>query len=132
VPDQTRLAAMTRSYFVALNQGMRTGDFSGLTAILALGASLVERSMLPREAQVCCAVTVRGRSAIARFYRRLTADLSGTHWVVGVRNQVSPTTVVAYAHAGGTRGTPPVYSMQRLVVRSSQITSLDLTLYYLQ
>jgi hypothetical protein len=129
---QTHLAALTRSYFVALNRGVTTGSFSGLAAIIAPRAKLTERSLLSREAQVCCTKTVHGRSAIARFYRRLSAGLPGSRWVVGVMNQVSPATMVVYARRIGARGTPPLYSSHRVTIRNGTIVSLDLTLYLLQ
>jgi hypothetical protein len=37
-----------------------------------------------------------------------------------------------YARTVGTRGTPSDYSMQRLVIMGGKITTLNLTLYYLE
>jgi hypothetical protein len=67
---------------------------------------------------------------ILPFYRHLSADVAGGRWIVGVMNQVSPTTMVVYAHIAGDKGTTLLHSTQRLTVRNSKILSVDLTLYY--
>jgi hypothetical protein len=128
----SRLVELTRSYLAALNHGLATGSFSGLAAIVAPGATLTERSSLSREAQLCCATTVRGRSAIVRFYRRLSADVPGRRWIVGVMNQVSPTTMVVYTRASEGPHAPALYSSHRVAMNNGEIVSLTLTLYYLQ
>jgi hypothetical protein len=129
--SQSRLVALTQSYFIALNDSLATGNFSGLGAIIAPAATLTERSALVHRVPFTQASAVRGRSAILRFYRHLSADFPGGHWIVGIRNQVSPTTMVVYARAASARGTQSLYSSQRVTVRNGKIVSLDLLLDYL-
>jgi hypothetical protein len=130
--SQSRLAAVTQSYFVALNDSLATGNFSGLRAILAARATLTERSSLTLLEPSPQITTVHGRSAVIHFYRHLSAHVAGSRWIVGVMNQVSPTTMVAYARIVGAQNTPLLYATQRLTMRSGKITSVDLTLFYVK
>jgi hypothetical protein len=127
--SQSRLAALTQSYFVALNRALVAGNVSGLRAVFAARATLTERSALTIIEPTSQVSMVHGRSAVIQFYRHLSAAIGRSRWVVGVMNQVSPTTMVAYARSVGTRRTPPVSSMQRLTMRNGTIVSVDLTLY---
>jgi hypothetical protein len=130
-PSQSRLATLTHSYFVVLNRGLATGNVSGLSSIIAPTATLTERSAMVHGAPSTQTNTIRDRSAIVRFYRHLAADFPGGHWVVGIQNQVSPTTMVVYARAAGAQGRPSLYSVQRVTVRSGKIIRLNLMLDYL-
>jgi hypothetical protein len=132
LPSPFRLAALTHSYFVALDYGQATGNFSALGAMIAPAATLTERSMLVHSDAFAETRTLRGRSAIISFYRHLAADFPGGRWIVGIRNQVSPTTVVVYARGIDAQGRPSLYSVQRVTVRNGKITRLNLVLDYLQ
>src|SRR5206468_369420 len=113
-----------------LNHALVTGSFSDLRTVFAAGATLTERSSLTRTDPTPQMSTVRGQSAVIRFYRRLSAEVARSRWIVGLMNQVSPATMVVYAHTSGGPSTPSLYSLQRLIVRNGKIMSVDLTLYY--
>lgn len=128
--NQSRLAALTQSYFAALNHALVSGSFSDLRAAFTTRATLTERSSLTRIDPTPQSSILRGQRAVIRFYRHLSAEVAGSRWIVGLMNQASPTTMVAYAHTSGGPRSHSLYSMQRLIVRNSTIVSVDLTLYY--
>jgi hypothetical protein len=127
--SQSRLAALTQSYFATLNHALATSSFAGLRALFAPRATLIEQSALTLTAPSAYISTVRGQSAIVQFYRHLSTDLGGSRWIVGVMNQVSPTTMVAYARIVAAQSIPTLSSMQRLTIRNGKIARVDLTLY---
>jgi hypothetical protein len=127
---QSRLAALTQSYFAALNHALVTGSFSDLRAAFAAHATLTERSSITGIESTPEISTFRGQRAVIHFYRHLTAYVAGSRWIVSLMNQVSPATMVVYAYTSGGRRAPPVYSVHRLVVRNSAIVSVDFTLIY--
>jgi hypothetical protein len=130
--SQSRTAALTRSYFATLNHALATGSYSGLGKIFAARATLIERSSLTLSELRPYISTIRGRNAIIQFYRQFSADVAGSRWIVGVMNQVSPTTIVAYSRVVGAQSAPLLYAMQRLTVRNGKIARVDLTLYYVK
>jgi hypothetical protein len=127
-PSQSRLAAVTQSYFATLNHALATGSFAGLRVLFAARATLTERSSLTDSSPHIS--TVRGRSTIIQFYRHLSADVVGSRWIVGVMNQVSPTTMLVYARIVGAQSIPLLYATQRLTMRSGKIVRVDLTVYH--
>lgn len=128
--NRSRVAALTQSYFAALNHALVTGSFSGLRTLFAARVTLTERSSLMFTDPTSQIRTVRDRSAVIRAYRRLSANVTGSRWIVGTMNQVSPATMVVYAHTTDGQRTPSLYSTHRLSVRKGTIVRVDLTLYY--
>lgn len=126
---QSRLVVLTHNYFVALNHALLTRNYSNLRSVFAARATLTERSSLTLIEPTPQISTAHGRSAIINVYRHLSADVAGRPWIVGVMNQVSPSTMAVYARIAASASAPSLYSMQRLTVRSGKIVQLELTLY---
>jgi hypothetical protein len=129
--SQSRLAELTRSYFVTLNRALATGQFSGLGAIFTARATLTARSFLTRTGPAQTS-RFRGLAGIKRYYRTYLAAFPGTHWEVDLLQPLSPTTIVAHALAVGTRASPVLYSVQRITMRNAKIIHLALALYFVK
>jgi SnoaL-like domain len=112
------------TYLQLFNAGMRSGDFSTMSSVFALNATLTQSN--PKGVTA----VVHGLAAITSFYKGLRAKFAGYQWTVESMRSLAPNVVLVYQHAGS----PPLRVAGRcvhlFVVENGKITSYDWATYY--
>ncbi len=116
--------SVAKTYFQIFNAGMKSGDFSALSSVMAPDAVLTQSS--PKGVTT----VVHGLADITRFYQSMQTKLAGYQWTTESMRSVAPNVVLAYEHAGR----PPLHVAGRcvhlFVIQNGKISTYDWATYY--
>jgi ketosteroid isomerase-like protein len=116
--------AVARAYFAAFNAGMKSGDFSGLPAVMA--PDVVETMSNPQGQTGIH----RGLNDVTAFYQGFQKNFAGYQWTTDDMRALGPGVVIAFEHAGLASTTAPGRCVHVFKIENGKITSYDWATFY--
>ena len=116
--------AIARSYVETFNSGMKTGDFSSLSGLMAPDVVVTTSNPQGQTA------VHRGLSDTLAYFQAFQKGLAGYQWTTDDMRSLGPGVVIAYEHAGSPPQTIAGRCFHVFHIVNGKIVSYDWTTFY--